>query len=476
MPQHATTAMRASLRATPEERAELGKAARRRSPRSGHAVYQPPPNRRDPLKILEAQSETRVAELVPLRYSRMTESPFRFYRGAAAIMASDLAGSPDSGISAQLCGDAHLLNFRLLASPERELMFDINDFDETLPGPWEWDVKRLSASFVIAARANGFDDSERARIVSRTVRAYREAMNDFAGMGNLDVWYTKIDADRLSALTTGQLHKKGREKLERALAKARSRDTLQVFDKLTHLVDGRPLITADPPLLVPISDLMPDAERTALERQFRGLVERYGITLPSDRRHLLEDYQLSDVARKVVGVGSVGTRCWIILLLGRNGGDPLFLQAKEADTSVLAEHVGPSQYRNQGERVVAGQRLMQATSDMFLGWERVEGIDGKRRDFYIRQLRDWKGIALPETMSPRQLETFGGLCGITLARAHARSGDRIAIASYLGSGDSFDRALVAFAEAYADQNERDHQALVDAVQTGRLPAEELAID
>lgn len=246
MPQHATTAMRASLRATPEERAELGKAARRRSPRSGHAVYQPPPNRRDPLKILEAQSETRVAELVPLRYSRMTESPFRFYRGAAAIMASDLAGSPDSGISAQLCGDAHLLNFRLLASPERELMFDINDFDETLPGPWEWDVKRLSASFVIAARANGFDDSERARIVSRTVRAYREAMNDFAGMGNLDVWYTKIDADRLSALTTGQLHKKGREKLERALAKARSRDTLQVFDKLTHLVDGRPLITADP--------------------------------------------------------------------------------------------------------------------------------------------------------------------------------------------------------------------------------------
>ncbi|WP_329403954.1 DUF2252 domain-containing protein [Streptomyces virginiae] len=476
MAQHATTTMRASLHATPEERAALGKEARRRSPRSGHAVYEPSPNRRDPLEILEAQSETRVQELVPIRYGRMTESPFRFYRGAAAIMASDLAGSTDSGISAQLCGDAHLLNFRLLASPERELMFDINDFDETLPGPWEWDVKRLSASFVIAARANGFDDAERARIVGSTVRSYREAMIDFAGMGNLDVWYTKIDADRLTALTAGQLHKKGRKKLDRALTKARSRDVLQAFGKLTQVVDGRPMIAADPPLLVPIADLLPDAERAALERQFKSLIERYGVTLPSDRRALLEDYQLVDVARKVVGVGSVGTRCWIFLLLGRDGGDPLFLQAKEADTSVLAEHVGASRYRNQGERVVAGQRLMQATSDMFLGWERVEGLDGKRRDFYIRQLRDWKGIAMPETMSPRQLETFGGVCGITLARAHARSGDRIAIASYLGSGDAFDRALVTFAEAYADQNERDHQALVDAVREGRLPAEELPAD
>ncbi|MET9729426.1 DUF2252 domain-containing protein [Streptomyces sp. NPDC006458] len=476
MPQHATTAMRAVPRATPEERAAHGKEARRRSPRSGHAVYKPSPHRTDPLAILEAQSATRVPELVPIRYGRMTESPFRFYRGAAAIMASDLADTPVSGITAQLCGDAHLLNFRLLASPERDLMFDINDFDETLPGPWEWDVKRLSASFVIAARANGFDDAERARIVSGTVRSYREAMAHFAGMGNLDVWYAKIDADRLKDLTTGMLHKSGQKKLARSLAKARSRDTLQVFGKLTQLVDGRPLIAADPPLLVPIADLLPDTERSTLESQFRELVERYGHTLPSDRRALLADYQLADVARKVVGVGSVGTRCWIILLLGRNGQDPLFLQAKEADTSVLADHVGASQYRNQGERVVSGQRLMQAASDMFLGWERVEGIDGKRRDFYIRQLRDWKGIALPETMSPRQLEAFGGVCGLTLARAHARSGDRIAIASYLGSGDSFDRALVTFAEAYADQNERDHQALVDAVQSGRLPAEELPAD
>ncbi|MGO4462059.1 DUF2252 domain-containing protein [Streptomyces sp. M-16] len=473
MSQQATTAMRASLHATPEERAALGKEARRRSPRSGHAAYEPAANRPDPLTILEAQSATRVRELVPIRYGRMTESPFRFYRGAAAIMASDLAGTSDSGITAQLCGDAHLLNFRLLASPERGLMFDINDFDETLPGPWEWDVKRLSASFVIAARANGFDDAERARIVASTVRSYREAMIRFAGMRNLDVWYTKIDDARLKELISGRLRKEGRQKLDRALAKARSRDALQVFDKLTRMVDGRPRIAADPPLLVPVSDLLPDTERTALERQFRGLIERYAITLPSDRRHLLADFQLADVARKVVGVGSVGTRCWIILLLGRDGGDPLFLQAKEADTSVLAEHLGASLYRNQGERVVAGQRLMQATSDMFLGWERVDGFDGRRRDFYVRQLRDWKGIAMPETMTPLQLETFGGVCGLTLARAHARSGDRIAIAAYLGGGDAFDRALVTFAESYADQNERDHRALLDAVRTGRLPAEEI---
>ncbi|GLX34583.1 hypothetical protein Sros01_06560 [Streptomyces roseochromogenus] len=473
MSQQSTTAMRASIRATPEERAALGKEARRRSPRSGHAVYEPAADRRDPLGILEAQSAARVPELVPIRYGRMTESPFRFYRGAAAIMASDLAGSPDSGITAQLCGDAHLLNFRLLASPERELMFDINDFDETLPGPWEWDVKRLSASFVIAARANGFDEAERARVVSAAVRSYREAMTRFAGMGNLDVWYTKVDAAGLKALITGRLRKEGRRKLDRALEKARSRDTLQVFDKLTRVVDGHRRIAADPPLLVPIADLLPDSERSALERQFRALIEQYAVTLPSDRRHLLADYHLADVARKVVGVGSVGTRCWIFLLLGRDGGDPLFLQAKEADESVLAEHLGASLYRNQGERVVAGQRLMQATSDIFLGWQRVDGFDGRRRDFYVRQLRDWKGIAMPETMTPPQLEAFGGICGLTLARAHARSGDRIAIAAYLGGGDAFDRALVTFAEAYADQNERDHRALLDAVRTGRLPAEEI---
>ncbi|MDX2561278.1 DUF2252 domain-containing protein [Streptomyces sp. TX20-6-3] len=473
MPKNSTTALRAAPHATPAERMALGKEARRHSPRSGHAVYEPSPDRTDPLTILEAQSATRVPELVPLRYGRMTESPFRFYRGAAAIMASDLAATPRSGFTAQLCGDAHLLNFRLLASPERQLMFDINDFDETLPGPWEWDVKRLSASFVIAARANGFDDAERDRIVRRTVRSYREAMIRFAGMRTIDVWYAKIDAERLESLATDRLRKRGRKNLARAMEKARGRDSLQAFDKLTEKVDGRPRIAADPPLLVPVRDLLPDAERSALERQFRGLIERYGLTLPSDRRTLLSDYRLVDVARKVVGVGSVGTRCWIFLLLGRDDQDPLFLQAKEADTSVLAAHVGASTYRNQGERVVAGQRLMQATSDIFLGWERVDGIDGKKRDFYVRQLRDWKGIALPETMNPRRMRAFGEVCGVTLARAHARSGDRIAIAAYLGSGDSFDRALAVFAEAYADQNERDHQALVDAVRAGKLPAEEL---
>ncbi|WP_371548601.1 DUF2252 domain-containing protein [Streptomyces sp. NBC_00554] len=475
MAQNATTAMRAALRGTPEERAALGKEARRRSPRSGHAEYKPSPDRPDPLAILEAQSAARLPELVPIRYGRMMEAPFRFYRGAAAIMASDLADSPASGLTAQLCGDAHMLNFRLLASPERQLMFDINDFDETLPGPWEWDVKRLSASLVIAGRANGFDDSERARIVSSTVRSYREAMIRFAGTGNLDVWYAKIDADLLESLAGGGLHgtKRGRENLTRAMEKARTRDSLQAFDKLTETVDGRPRIAADPPLLTPAGDLLPDVERNALERQFRGLIERYGRTLASDRRTLLEDYRLADVARKVVGVGSVGTRCWIFLLLGRDGQDPLFLQAKEADTSVLAGHVGASQYRNQGERVVAGQRLMQATSDIFLGWERVDGMDGRQRDFYIRQLRDWKGIAMPERMRPKDMQAFGELCGVTLARAHARSGDRIAIAAYLGNGDPFDRALATFAETYADQNERDHQALVDAVHAGRLSAEEL---
>ncbi|GGY41311.1 DUF2252 domain-containing protein [Streptomyces omiyaensis] len=471
MSRKSSTALRAAPHATPEERAALGKEARRRAPRSGHAVYEPSPDRPDPLKILEAQSATRVPELVPLRYGRMTESPFRFYRGAAAIMASDLAATPRSGFTAQLCGDAHLLNFRLLASPERRLMFDINDFDETLPGPWEWDVKRLSASFVIAARANGFDDAERDRIVRHTVRSYREAMIGFAAMRTIDVWYAKIDEDRLESLAADRLHEGGRKSLARALGKARGRDSLQAFDKLTETVGGRPVIAADPPLLVPVGDLLPDVERHALERRFRSLVKRYGSTLASDRRTLLSDYRLADVARKVVGVGSVGTRCWIFLLLGRDDRDPLFLQAKEADTSVLAAHVGASAYRNQGERVVSGQRLMQAASDIFLGWERVDGIDGRKRDFYVRQLRDWKGIALPETMSPRRMRAFGELCGVTLARAHARSGDRIAIAAYLGGGDSFDRALATFAEAYADQNERDHRALVDSVAAGRLPAE-----
>ncbi|MFI6564218.1 DUF2252 domain-containing protein [Streptomyces sp. NPDC050534] len=456
---------------TPQERLALGRAARAAVPRSSHAEFAPGPKRPDPLEIIEKQSASRLPDLVPIRYGRMSESPFRFYRGAAAIMASDLADTPRTGFRTQLCGDAHMLNFRMLASPERRLMFDINDFDETLPGPWEWDVKRLAASLVIAGRLNGFSTTERAAIVRATVRSYRENMRAFAGLGNMAVWYAQFDEEWVRARFGGELSTRQRDRWGQAVAKARSRDTLQAFAKLTSVIDGERRITPDPPLVTPLQDLLPDDRRDELEQQIRRLIERYGKTLQSDRRFLLEQYRLADMARKVVGVGSVGTRCWIVLLLGRDDEDPLFLQAKEADESVLAAHVGGTAYPTQGERVVSGQRLMQATSDILLGWERVEGIDGRQRDFYVRQLRDWKGVPVAEDMVPRGMRTFGALCGATLARAHARSGDRIAIAAYLGGGDVFDRALETFAERYADQNEQDHQALVDAVGAGRLPAE-----
>ncbi|MGA4544051.1 DUF2252 domain-containing protein [Uniformispora flossi] len=455
---------------SPRKRAERGRAARKAAPRASHAVFEPGPDRFDPVDVIEKQSDSRVPELVPIRYGRMSESPFRFYRGAAAIMARDLAGTPVSGLRTQLCGDAHLLNFRLLASPERHLLFDINDFDETLPGPWEWDVKRLAASMVIASRENGFTDKERARIVQATVRSYRERMRTFAGMRNLDIWYAKADAEQVQAVADGRLHKRGRKQLAESLAKARKRDSLQAFEKLTEVVDGERRITSSPPVVERIEDLLPGLEGTALQKMLTELITRYSHSLQTDRRHLLEQFRLVDMARKVVGVGSVGTRCWIILLLGRDGEDPLFLQAKEADESVLAEHAGASGFATQGERVVAGQRLMQAASDIFLGWERVNAPDGVQRDFYVRQLRDWKGIAEPSLMVPRGLRLFGELCGATLARAHARSGDPIAIGAYLGRSDVFDRALADFAEAYADRNERDHQALLDAVKEGRVSA------
>ncbi|WP_327694673.1 DUF2252 domain-containing protein [Streptomyces sp. NBC_00459] len=454
----------------PKERAALGRAARADAPRSAHAEYRQSAKRPDPVDVIEAQSAARLPELVPIRYGRMLESPFRFYRGAAAVMAGDLADTPRSGFTAQLCGDAHLLNFRLLASPERHLMFDINDFDETLPGPWEWDVKRLAASLAIAGRENGYTDAERASVVRTAVRSYRERMRHFAGLGHLAVWYAKADTEVLWELAGGKVGARARERARRAMAKARGRDSLQAFGKLTRVVDGHRRIAADPPLIVPLQDLLPDVERDALEEQLRELIERYGRSLESDRRHLLRQYRVVDMARKVVGVGSVGTRCWIILLLGRDDEDPLLLQAKEADRSVLAPFAGASAYDNQGHRVVAGQRLMQAASDICLGWARVTGIDGRQRDFYVRQLRDWKGIAAPQLMTPKDMRAFGELCGATLARAHARSGDRVAIGAYLGGGDVFDRALAVFAERYADQNEHDHQALTDAVHTGRVRA------
>ncbi|TMR04988.1 DUF2252 domain-containing protein [Actinomadura soli] len=456
---------------SPSERAAYGRRARGEVPRSSHARFESGGKRPDPVDVLERQSAVRLPELVPIRYGRMLESPFRFYRGAAAIMASDLGAAPHTRLRVQLCGDAHLLNFRLLASPERHLIFDLNDFDETLPGPWEWDVKRLAASLAIAGRANGFSGRERAAVVRRCVRAYRTRMREFAGMRTLDIWYAQDDADDLGSIRTVHLSGGTRRRFSAATARARTRTNLQAFAKLTRLDGDRRRITPDPPLITPLGDLLPEAKEAELAGALRGLIEGYGRSLSSERRALLGRYRVADMARKVVGVGSVGTRCWIVLLLGRDDDDPLLLQAKEAGASVLAPHAGGSAYANQGERVVAGQRLMQAASDIFLGWQTVAGIDGRRRDFYVRQLRDWKGIARPETMTPEVMTVFGRLCGASLARAHARSGDPIAIAAYLGGGDVFDRALAEFAEAYADQNERDRDALAAAVRDGRVTAE-----
>jgi uncharacterized protein (DUF2252 family) len=453
---------------TPEERVMRGRSARHRVPRSSHAEWEPAADRRPPVGQLEAQAVTSVPELVPIRYGRMIESPFRFYRGAASIMAADLASTPRSGMRAQLCGDAHLLNFRLLGSPERRLVFDINDFDETLRGPWEWDVKRLAASLAIAGRENGFDDHQRETVVRAMVRGYREAMRAFAGMTSLDVWYAHGDTERIRALYMDQLDAQRRKNFRRMMAKARGRDSLQAAEKLTVAVDGQVRIAADPPLVVPIADLLPGLEREQVEEWIRDLVRRYSRSLRSDLRMLLDQYRVVDMARKVVGVGSVGTRCWIVLLAGADERDPLFLQIKEANRSVLADHAGESPYAHQGHRVVAGQRLMQAVGDILLGWKRAEDAHGGSHDFYVRQLRDWKGIVESRAMVPHSMRIFAELCGATLARAHARSSDRIAIASYLGKGDVFDRALARFAETYADQNEKDHRALVEAVDRGRV--------
>jgi uncharacterized protein (DUF2252 family) len=455
---------------SPAERAAAGREARRRVPRSAHAGFEAGPDRFDPVDVLESQSATRVPELVPLRYARMLESPFRFYRGAAAIMAADLGATTDTGLRAQLCGDAHLLNFRLLASPERHLVFDINDFDETLGGPFEWDVKRLAASFAIAGRANGFKTAEQNSAIETCVRAYRRRMRDFAGMRNLDIWYAQDDADHMRELMAASMSKEARRRTAKATASARTRTHMQAYAKLTrNTAEGR-RITPDPPLITPLRDLVGNTSEHGREEELRAVLEGYARSLSSERRHLLRRYRLVDIARKVVGVGSVGTRCWIVLLLGRDDDDPLLLQAKEAQGSVLAAHSGGDRYDNQGRRVVAGQRLIQTTSDILLGWTHAVGLDGQERDFYVRQLRDWKGIAQPETMDPDLLRLFGRLCGASLARAHARSGDPVAIAAYLGGGDRFDRALTVFAQAYADQNERDFEALRAAVRSGRVRA------
>jgi uncharacterized protein (DUF2252 family) len=459
-------------RLTPAERQVRGKAARAEVPRESHAGWDPPRDRPDPVALLEAQGESRLPDLVPVRYGRMMETPFTYFRGAALPMASDLAATPSCGIVVQACGDAHLSNFGLFGSPERRLVFDVNDFDETLPAPWEWDVKRLAASLEVAARENGFAHKDRRKTLLAAVARYRMAMRAFAKLGNLDVWYTQVDIEELRQQAAGRLQERQRKAIDKGLAKARTRDSMQELRKLTRMEDGRPRIVPDPPVIIPIRDLVGDQfQGIDFEAQLRGLIGRYRRTLVADRRVLLEQYEFTDMARKVVGVGSVGTRCWIILMLGRDDSDPLFLQIKEAQDSVLAAYAGASRYANQGERVVTGQRLMQAASDIFLGWQRAPGLDGQTRDFYVRQLRDWKFSVDTGTMVPRGLRLYGELCGFTLARAHARSGDEIAIASYLGGSDVFDQAIADFATAYADQNERDYEAFTQAITAERIRAE-----
>ena len=448
-----------------QQRHERGRAARRLVPRGSHAQWAQMPDRPDPVDLLEAQARDRIPELMPIRYGRMMASPFAFLRGSTIVMAQDLAGTPKSGIQAQLCGDAHLLNFGAYASPERALLFDLNDFDETLPGPWEWDIKRLAVSFVVAGRDNGFDASDCHGAARAVTASYRQRMTEFSEMGELEVWYTRIGEEEVKGLLTeARAGKKTTKKLSKNVRKTRGRDSLQALSKLTRVVDGRRMIDDDPPLLVRIP------EGDELRGQVYAILESYKRTLQEDRRHLLERFRFVDAARKVVGVGSVGTRAYVVLLEGRDQDDPLFLQVKEAGASVLERYVESSPYEHHedhGHRVVAGQRLMQAASDIFLGWFRApEG-----RDFYWRQLKDMKGSAKVESMSSEELVLYARLCGWALARAHARSGDRVSIAAYLGKSERFDVAIADFADAYADQNERDHAALCAAMKSGRVEAD-----
>jgi uncharacterized protein (DUF2252 family) len=452
------------------ERAAAGRAARSEVRRSSHAAWEPPAGRADPVAILERQARSRVPELVPIRYGRMSASPFAFFRGAAAVMAADLATTPTSGLRVQACGDAHLSNFGAFAAPDRRLVFDLNDFDESLPGPWEWDVKRLAASFAIAGRESGFKRAGRSTAVLTAARSYREAMRSFAAQGSLDVWYARLDVE--SVMGEIEAEPKLTKQVRKGVAKAQAKDSTRALQKLTHLVDGELRIRADPPLIVPAEELMAPEETRDLEQVLLQVLDSYRASLPGDRQHLLDGYRFRHLARKVVGVGSVGTRAWIVLLTGGDDSDPLFLQAKEAEASVLEPYAGASRFENHGRRVVEGQRLMQAAGDIFLGWCPAVGFDGRKRDFYVRQLWDWKRSVEVERLTPHGLELYARMCGWTLARAHARSGDRIAIASYLGGGDAFDRAIAEFSERYADQSERDHAALVAAIDSGHIESQE----
>ncbi|HEY6673065.1 MAG TPA: DUF2252 domain-containing protein [Solirubrobacterales bacterium] len=453
---------------TTAERESAGKSARRRAPRSIQGRWEPGPDRPDPVEILEEQDRTRVPDLIAIRHGRMLVSPFTFYRGAAGIMAADLGVTPRSGLDAQLCGDAHLSNFGVFAAPDRRLIFDINDFDETFPGPFEWDVKRLAASFAVAGRDRGFKKSERREVVTKVASAYREEMRRLAAERSVDVWYERVDLEVLEQYRS-QVKSKVAKGFDKARAKAESKNSLRALAKLTREENGELRIISDPPLIVPIEELVPKGRLKEVKAGLEALVDQYRDTLSPDIRNLTDRYRYVHVAHKVVGVGSVGTRCWIVLMLGSNSNDPLFLQVKEAGPSVLAPFASGSRYKHQGRRVVEGQRLMQAASDIFLGWLTAEeGIDGRRRDFYVRQLWDGKGSAQIEQMTPYTMGLYAPLCGGTLARAHARSGDRIAIASYLGGGDKFDQAMADFAESYADQNERDYEAFSAAADSGRV--------
>ncbi|MFG3227331.1 DUF2252 domain-containing protein [Kitasatospora sp. NPDC048194] len=454
-------------RPTRAERAARGKEARAAAPLEAHGEFRPDPSR-DPVGLLAGQAASRVPELVPIRHGRMLVSPFTFYRGAALPMAADLAATPTSGLRVQLCGDAHLANFGAFASPERRLVFDVNDFDETLPGPFEWDVKRLAASLAVAGRDNGFSDKARRKIVLAAAESYRTAMRTFAEQTLLDVWYAHLDIEDAIGRFRSQLTKKRFKAAEKLLAKAHSRDSMQALGKLTTVVDGRRRIISTPPTVVPVEELFGDVQADEIYDFIGTVLDNYRLTLQSDRRHLLKQFTLVQAARKVVGVGSVGTRAWIALMDAEDGVEPLFLQAKEAQPSVLEEYAERSVHQNQGERVVAGQHLMQAQSDIFLGWTRATGPDGVDRDYYVRQLRDWKFSAPIELMVPKGMRVYAGLCGWTLARAHARSGDRIALAAYLGGSRKFDHAIADFAETYADQNEDDYRALQDAAKAGRI--------
>jgi uncharacterized protein (DUF2252 family) len=459
---------------TVAERASLGKAARAVAPRETQGDWTPPADRPDPVTVLQAQAKARVPELIPIRYGRMLSSPFAFYRGAAAMMAADLASAAQCHLNAQLCGDAHVANFGVFASPERDLVFDLNDFDETARGSFEWDVKRLVASLAVVSRERGFTRRERSAVVLEASRAYRKVMRSFAEASNLAVWYARLDAAAALADLRAKATRTEAARLRKRLspaATAGGKAELRPFERLASVGGHTPRLLSDPPLLVPLAELVPEAEQGALMSSFHAALGAYGRTLLSDRRRLLASYHLVDVARKVVGVGSVGTWTWVALLVGIDERDLLFLQFKEAADSVLAAFAGADGHENHGRRVVEGQRLMQATTDALLGWDRLVGTDGVTRDYYVRQLWDAKASLPVERMGPKELATYARLCGWTLARAHARSCDRVAIAAYLGKSTVFDEAMVRFAESYADQNESDYQALVSAAAAGLIRVE-----